>query len=658
MSSRSIAAPCRRLLGVALLALLAPLEASAQDANAYPIAPGEEAVVDLVEEGRYVKARELAEQVLAGNPQSFVALWAMAEVYEEGEGNLPKARFYSNRAKEVLERRFGKVVPSSGPWRWHARVLRQLIVITRELDRQEEAIKLLEYRNELYSPPLAVEYGWPLMKLGRFEEARKKLSEALSSADTDIRVSALNTLGAMEDELDHPEESYRVFTSLVKEVRDKKLDMDVAFLRNAGEAAWGLMKFDEAERLLLEATRHFDPGTYSNPWEDLAILYLGQARFPEALAAVKAMHAWQHACQPAMEQQRWAGTVATTAALFEEVGLTDEALVLIRQALARPDRRAGTSVHADQTEAGHLVLYHHALALEREWLAERRSSSPPLDSLSLWLSSARLLVEQATTRRRAAALIVGHGRIAASLRATAPDSIDVPDWIRPELSEILGPGVVSEVAGRLLGRDDATGVRERPYELLVLGESLLARGANDEAARMLAEAATDLPKSEVLLRARCAALQGLLAARAGDRAGAVRHYQDAYATSPGVLRSLSIALPVRVTSSGGRAARLAASWLEGSPRFSRAPDGFGLTVNETLTGLSATLAGPDGGVLRRVNVGKGPDARATARALCEALHRRAFAPEIDLAQTDIASLEGSTLSGDTMRERVRELLGN
>lgn len=369
------------------------------------------------------------------------------------------------------------------------------------------------------------------------------------------------------------------------------------------------------------------------------------------------MHTWQHSCQPSLAQQRWAGTVATTALLFAELGLADEALALVRQALARPDRRAGTSVHADQTEAGHLVLYHHALAVARERVAERRCSAPIGEWLESWLDAGRLAAAESTARRRAAALIVGKGRIVGSLRATAPDSIDVPDWLRPELNLILGAGTVGAVVERLLERQGPAAERERPYLLLTLGESLLARGESTRAAGVLAEAAERLPRIEVLLRARCAALQALAAGRLGARTEAMRHFQEAYARHPGVLRALGLALPVRITSAGGEAAELAASWLADSPRFDPGRHGFGLEVRETATGCGVALTAPDGTVLRRVGVGRASDASATARALCELAHQKLFAPEIDLAQTDIASLQGSTLSGDTLREQLEELLG-
>ena len=52
-----------------------------------------------------------------------------------------------------------------------------------------------------------------------------------------------------------------------------------------------------------------------------------------------------------------------------------------------------------------------------------------------------------------------------------------------------------------------------------------------------------------------------------------------------------------------------------------------------------------------------PDPLATARALSAELHRRAFAVRLDLSQTDVASLEGGTLTGRDLRDALGELLG-
>lgn len=640
------------------LALLLAMPALAGEATEYAITAEEESAYALIQSPvQFVKAREAAEAILADRPDSFVALHVLAFVEEWGEANLPRAYFLASKARRVLERRWGLDIPADGPWRWHARVLRQLISITRQMDREREALELLALRDRYYDPDLTVEYGWPLMKLGRMAEARAKMAEALQSKDPEDRLTALNTWGAIEDEAGNAEESYRIFARLVGEVRASKLRMEVTYLRNLGEAAEELGRFDEAERSYREAVRYFDGETYSNPWEDLASLYMRQGRYPEALAAVREMHAWAHANPPYLDQQSWADRQTITAALLAEAGFVAEGLDLTRHVVHRPDRRGGTSVHRDQSEAGQLLLFWSLARLEQERLAEEASWTP----LWQWLDLARrrlaLAHESWAAARRAAALTVGKGRLAPSLRFFAPDGIDVLPWLTPGLVTLVGPGVAEAEASRLLARTDPAGLRERPYLLLVAGESQLARGSLPEARRSLEESLATLPRSEVMLQARASALLGEVARRDGRPAAALERYQQALARHPGILRALGISLPVSIAAAPDAASRMAARWLASSPRFDRRAGGFGLEVGPAGSRHRATLLAPDGTVLAEALVATQADAAATARALCVELHRRAFALPLDLSQTDVTSLQGGTLSGNTLRRQLSDILG-
>lgn len=648
----------RRLLAIGMLLLLAPALWGAEEPPEYPITPEEEAAFGFTQSPpQYVKAREAAEAILARRPDSFVALYVLGFVYEWGEANLPRARFFSSRARAVIEARWGVDVPTDGPWRWHARILRQLISISRQMDRDREALQLLELRDRYYDPDLTVDYGWPLMKLGRFDEARDKLALALASTDVDDRLTALNTLGAMEDEAGNPEEAYRVFGQLVAEVRTHNLPMEVTYLRNLGETALELGRYDEAERYLLESVRFFDGETFSNPWEDLAILYMMEGRYPEALAAVREMHAWSHRNPPYLDQQSWADRQAVTAALLAEAGHGKEGLALARRVVDRPDRRGGTSVHREQSEAGQLLLYWSLARLQQQRLAERQSWAEPGEWLRLTGQRLALAPPAWAAGRRAAKLTVGRGRLAPSLRFFAAGGIDALPWLLPGLVELAGPGLVAEVCETLLRRTDATGIRERPFVLLLAGEAQVARGATADGERALEEARATLPRAEVMLHARIAALLGTVRQARGQRPAAIVAYQEALQRHPGVLRALDVALPVVIQSEGSEAARTAAAWLATSPRFDAGRWGFGLRVAASGSRLVATLSTPDGSVLAEARVPVQADAAATARALCEELHRRAFALPLDLSQTDVNSLQGGTLSGESLRRQLSDILG-
>ncbi|HPW56283.1 MAG: tetratricopeptide repeat protein [Thermoanaerobaculaceae bacterium] len=639
------------------LAVLLAFPTAAQDEAEYAITAEEEAAYVLIQYPvQFVKAREAAEAILDRHPDSFVALHVLAYVEERGEANLPRAYFLASKARSLLERRWGLDISSDGPWRWHARVLRQLISITRQMDREREALELLALRDRYYDPDLTVEYGWPLMKLGRMNEARAKMAAALQSEDPETRLTALNTWGAIEDEAGNAEESYRIFERLVEEARAFPQLMDATFLRNLGEAAEKLGRFDEAERHYREAVAYFEGGSFSNPWEDLSILYWRQCRFPEALAAVREMHAWAHANPPHLDQQSWADRQSITAALLAEAGFVTEGLDLARRIARRPDRRAGTSVHRDQSEAGQLLLLWSLARLEQERLAEEASWTPLWQRLPIAGRRLSLARESWAVGRRAAALTVGKGRLAPSLRFFASNGIDALPWLTPDLVTLVGPGLVEAEAVRLLARTDPAGLRERPYLLLVAGESQRARGSLREARLALEEALATLPRSELLLQARASALLGDIAWREGRLSTALADYQQALAHRPGILRTLGLALPIHITAAGDAASRKAASWLASSRRFERHPGGFTLEIGPAASRHRATLVAPDGTVLAEALVATQADREATARALCEELHHRAFALPLDLSQTDVNSLQGGTLSGNTLRRQLSDIL--
>lgn len=632
------------------------LGAALRAADTYPVTPSERAAYEYLQDGgQPVKARETAEAVLRVSPDSFVAYYVIGAVYSRVEGSLPKAHHYLSKARRLIERKWGVPVPSNGPWLWHARVIEELIDVTAEMDRYEEQLELLAAHDRLYRPPLTASWGWPLMKLGRMDEARAKVQEALRSDKPGTVTHAMNTLGAIENEMDRPEASYEVYTRLVEMVRKNGWEMHTVYLRNAGAASLGLLRFEEAERWLLESAKQFDYGTFSNPWRSLAVLYVLEGRIPEAVAAVREMHAWSFRNMPSLQQQSWAERHYVTAAVLLECGYTEEALGILRRVLNRPDRRGGTSLHSDQSEAGLLVFTRHALKVHRENLAEEASWSEMRNGPRLWARSLAEAVEMWSAGRRAAALVFKNGRLTGSVRCTAPDGVDVMDWTRIELNEILGPGVVGAEAKRLLARDDAMGRREAPYLRLTLGYGALLRGDARSAREDLSAAVRDLPKAEVFQRAQAEALLGRAWEESGDLNEALRHYQLSMEKAPGVMRGFGFALPCRVESDGSPAAREAASLLKASPRFRDVGAGFLLRIASSGTLVLASLQAPDGTVLCQVRAPLGADPEVAARLLCRELHRRAFAPKIDLAQTDIASLDGSNLTGEGVRDQIRDL---
>ena len=137
---------------------------------------------------------------------------------------------------------------------------------------------------------------------------------------------------------------------------------------------------------------------------------------------------------------------------------------------------------------------------------------------------------------------------------------------------------------------------------------------------------------------------------------------------PTTLRHLGIALPVGITSDGSAIGEEVAKRLLGSRRLTEGTLGFEVRVRETPRGPVEMCLGLESGhqfgcVFEEVPKGdknkrkaaEGPAAETDAAApeesdrvarLCDLFHEKAFAPGVELTQSDINTLDGSPSRGD------------
>ena len=141
--------------------------------------PEELRIWELVEYERFVKAREDAEKYLAEHPDSFVAELSLGVAQHFGEANFPMALFHLQHALELFEARFGPEPPPDQPWRWHARILRELSRTHADLEHYDQQLVFIERYNTRYTPLLIAERAWPLMKKREFDLARMAAEEGL-----------------------------------------------------------------------------------------------------------------------------------------------------------------------------------------------------------------------------------------------------------------------------------------------------------------------------------------------------------------------------------------------------------------------------------------------------------------------------------------------
>ena len=600
-------------------------------------------VKDLIDTGRFVRLREVAEQELRGNKNSVTGNYLMGVAMYRGETNLPLAHHYLGRARVLVERdsfAFADTFP-------HLNILLEMERVVREMEKHEEHLGIIEEINFWFGIDLGVSTGWTLMKMGRYDEARALMRRYADSDDPENRLSALNTLGALEHILENYEESFHWFTVLKNELAERG-DLSATVLRNRAEVARSLLRFNEAESDLLLATKFFHPNSYSNPWRPLVLLYAGEGRISEGLSAVREMHQWNSRSSPVIEQQHWNECRHAVAVLLIAAGHDDKALEILRAIRNRPDRRGVTSSSAEQSEIELLHLYREALLLRRGRLREEAAWAETGNWPATIRERLKIARELWVVDRRLNALLMPRDRLSWILRPYATDSIST-EWLRPGLRGTLNNGPMLAELTSLLARYGRAADRERPYLQAALGETLSAKADYAAALPYLRAARTELPMEEVLLRARLEALIARAYERRGDPESAAVAYRNAMERDPGVLRSLDVSLPVIFADDGSAAARKAVRLLEKSPRFHKGY-GFLLSVETAGGRLTARLSGLDGATLMQASVAvdESSGSKPAARMLCREIHRRAFAPKIDLSQADINSLDGATVSGNVI----------
>jgi len=581
-------------------------------AGAYGRGPSLNHVDELIRAGRFVELRASAEDALRADAASADGWYAMGVAFLHGEGVVPRAYRCLTQARALLE-------AAGDRGELYQRTLQELIEAASLMDRYGEQVRLMELHDSQFDGIYGTDIGWPLMKMGRVEEARHRMLAVVSSGVDSAAGPAMNTLGAMEVEQDRLEAGYGWFE------RATALSSTTAVACNLAEATMGLGRYQEAERVLLAAAAD-SKRPISNPWTDLAQLFTLQGRLAEALSALDEMRAWTAQGPAWAADQRWAGQSRIAVQVMLATGQDDEALRLTGLLLGRPERNGRDSGNSDRSEASALVLRMEALRAARERLAEQTASATGWERMRLAWQRLSTAFDLWWVRRRAGRLLAARG----IERSTIPFGVEspVPEWLRPPAGDTFGYNI-EESAHR---RREAI-LPERAYHRLALAEIALAHGRTTEALSGLDRAAAELPAEEVLLRARLDALAGRALELDGHLAAALDRYQRALRTSPREFRALGLALPVKVETDGSREAQQAAEMVLRSPRFARR-SGFRLQIFTSSGTLRARLQTPEGALLAEAEGGD-------ARTLCRDLHHATFTPRIDLAQTDSMSLDGS-----------------
>jgi tetratricopeptide (TPR) repeat protein len=611
-----------------------------------------------VQDEKWIRARELGEKVLKADETSYGGHYILGVAMHYGEGDLARSAFHLEKAAKLFEAKFGPAPAEDKPWRWHESTLRELGFTYGEMDRPEEELAVFDRRDNAYLPKRNAQRVWPLMKLRRYDEARKAAKAAVATGDASQKIIARSDLCAAECEAGSREKAYVACTDALDTFRGSAMGGMVEF-SNASEAALSVLKYDEAERFLSEATRRAVADSWGNPYQHLATLYLTEGRIPESIDALKGGQELRLRRPAWLDQHGQARLDGTLADLLLIVGETDRAVQIAQRAVDRPDRQGTSSGTEKQAVAASALRLSMALAdqARRDW--EGSTTAPFFDAGRLRDRAAWRALEAWRERRRAAVLLSDEDFLVRSIRPYYVGGIDLPTYDYVELVDAVGSGVALRAIAR--ARQEETMVGAPAFFDALEAEAEYQREKWDEASAAAERSLKSLPHAEALLRGRVAAIAGEAARRRGDLATATARFSTAMTIDPGVFRRLGLELPVEVESDGTDLAEKAASLVNSSPRF-RVESGQERRFKIVLRGGAdpeACLLGPSRERIQcaTVKLIASDSPREGARKLVAELHHVAFAVKADLSQSDLTTLDGSP-TAQRADHQVKSLLDN
>ncbi|MBM88543.1 MAG: hypothetical protein CMQ41_09230 [Gammaproteobacteria bacterium] len=542
-------------------------------------------ICDALELDENVRARELSEQWIRTEPNSPAAQFAFAEVLFNVEGNMPRALFHLNKAEELTNYNSLEDAFNSGNLQWHYLSLSQLSYVHQLMGNQHKSLEYLEKISTIYEQDMESFRGWPLIKLKEYDAARESANRVLqTSANQRERARAWNTICAVELASLSPIESTSACERAIDEdsditSSDRNNDFDTVYLTNASEVSLSLLQMDKAEEYLDRATRFLNSQSVADPWIYKLFLTLNQGRFDDAKSSLDRMLIWRQQQEPIVNVMNRAEHYLVSASFLMVAGYAEDAIKLTQTALNQPDRNGSYSADDAQKDSFAALLNMMSNRTEYQIQLENLSSLDFIKSIASRLKANRLRFNAWRAERRAASLFADFAILQNRLRPYAPLDVHIPEWMEPEIIQLIGTGVMKNILYQ--AKTNGAFQLNEGYYYSYLTEIAATDKDFDMIVESGRQALSLLPAQEVLLRARVNARMAHALHQKNQPIEAIEFFEGAYRQDPSIFRRLNIPIPVAINTDGTEFSNEVKKYLSRSPRFSEAQNGLRVEIKST-----------------------------------------------------------------------------
>lgn len=588
---------------------------------------------DALFRGEYVNARDEAENILTAHPDSVVALIVAAQAQKEGEGNLTAALHIIRKGRHILERA-GKVDPTDRDAR--ELYFRSLLVehgILYDLDRQTEALRVVELQEQLHGPMPQAKF-WHLLKLDRRTDAEAALTAMEQSGRWKRSTLAFRQLYVSR--YSDRRECYAVGKRQLADSPNSPV-----LWSNFGELAQNDFRLEEAEEAYRRAATCDLRNYNGTPYTYLACLDLRQGRWERVLDDFHRCQVHRSHRYPATLQYDQADVDRACALFLLATGHDADALRFARRSEEAPLRLGNTSTSARSYSLYRLLVLWSAneavreRRLEVESAANSRRRPDDVENVRL-ASESRILAAQILHQ-------LARNADVNLLRPYLPQEVQLEAWMLGQFVQAIPSGIARELLRR--ARASEMHSSAAPYFDALEAETSLVAGDADSAWEFACRALQKLPaEHEKLLCARVNGIAAEAAHRRGDAVEARRRLEEVLDRFPAALRLLKLSLPIRIETDDDRLARGVAEALRRSPRRYEDRDGFLIRIRRREESLRLEFCSPAGTSRFVVEADVTPDENATVAALLERFTTKLYSPAYELTSADIHSLDRSPTS--------------